>query len=156
VSEVLPQLSMVPAERPGQIWIDVADLLDKQLAGAVNALGYARARETSVAVCRLMNTLANQLHVPRETCREVAEGLMDGEFVCALGGEYELVATPGEIPAWTSTAVLPQNRFLLTQPPDDFTLPALTWFKGLRGDLRFEPAELTAHVEIDMAKSAVP
>ena len=57
---------------------------------------------------------------------------------------------------WTSTALAPQNRFLLTAPPEDFQLPALTWFKGLRGDLRLERRELPAHVEIDMAKSAVP
>jgi hypothetical protein len=156
VQEVLPQLAMQPAARTAQVWIEVADLTDKQLAGAVNAFGYGRARETSLAACRLMNTLANQLHVPREQCRVVAEQLMDGAFVCSLGGEYELVATPGELPVWTSTAVAPQNQFLLTAPPADFTLPALTWFKGMRGDLRLEPTELSAHVEIDMAKSAVP
>ena len=128
----------------------------KQLAGAVNALGYMRARETSVAACRLMNTLANQLHVPREQCRDVAERLMDGKFVCPLGGEYELVEVPGGQPMWTSTAIAPQNRFLLTAPPEDFQLPVLTWFKGLRGDVRLDDAELSAHVEIDMAKSAVP
>ena len=42
VREVLPQLAMEPAERPAQVWIDVADLTGKQLAGAVNALGYMR------------------------------------------------------------------------------------------------------------------
>lgn len=156
VQEVLPQLEMTPAERPAQAWLEVSDLTDKQLAGAVNALGYARSREASVAACRLMNTLANQLHVPREACREVAEELIDGKFVCPLGGEYSLVETPGEPSMWTSTAIAPQNRFLLTAAPDDFTLPALTWFKGFRGDLRLDPAELAAHVEIDMAKSAVP
>jgi hypothetical protein len=156
VQEVLPQLAMVPAERPAQAWVDVADLTGKQLASAVNALGYARCRETSVAACRLMNTLANQLRVPRAECRDVAQSLLDGTFVDPLGGEYVLAETPGEPPMWTSTAILPQNRFLLTAAPEDFTLPALTWFKGLRGDLRLEPAELAAHVEIDMAKSAMP
>jgi hypothetical protein len=156
VREVLPQLAMEPAPRPAQAWINMADLADKQLAGAVNALGYARSRDTTLAACRLMNTLANQLHVPRESCRDVAQQLMDGRFVCPLGGEYELVATPGEAPVWTSTALARQNRFLLTQAPDDFTLPALTWFKGLRGDLRLEADELTVHVDLDMAKSAVP
>ncbi len=156
VREVLPQLSMAPADRPAQIWIDVADLTGKDLAATVSALGYMRARETSVSACRLMNTLANQLHVPREACLDVAEGLVDGKFVCALGGEYELAELPGGPPAWISTAVAPQNHFLLTAPPEGFELPALTWFKGFRGDVRLEDAELAAHVEIDMAKSAVP
>jgi hypothetical protein len=96
------------------------------------------------------------LHVPRDQCRAVAEKLMGGQFVDPLGGEYVLTETPGEPPVWTSTAVLPQNRFLLTVAPGDFTLPALTWFQGLRGDLMLNDAELAAHVEIDMAKSAVP
>jgi hypothetical protein len=52
--------------------------------------------------------------------------------------------------------VAPQNRFLLTAPPEDFMLPVLTWFKGLRGDLRLEAGELAVHVEIDIAKSAMP
>ena len=155
VREVLPQLQLVPVE-PAQAWLEVANLTGTELAGTVSALGYMRARETSVAACRLMNTLANQLHVPRESCREVAEGLMDGRFVCALGGEYQLVEVPGGLPMWTSSALTPQNRFLLTQPPEDFQLPVLTWFQGLRGELRLEQNELAAHAEIDMAKSAVP
>jgi hypothetical protein len=156
VQEVLPQLEMTPAVRPAQVWVNVTDLTGKQLLTAVNALGYQRTRETSVAACRLMNSLANQLHVPREQCLGLAEQLMDGQFVCALGGEYQLVDVPGGLPTWTSTAIVPQNRFLLTEAPADFMLPALTWFKGLRGDLTLQETELSAHVEIDMAKSAVP
>jgi hypothetical protein len=156
INEVLPQLTMTPAARPSQAWVDVDNLSDKQLTPAVNALGYMRARETSIAACRLMNTLANQLHVPREACRETAERLMDGRFVCPLGGEYQVAEVPNGQPMWTSTALAPRNQFLLTEPPEDFTLPVLTWFQGLRGDLRLEPGELAAHAEIDMAKSAVP
>jgi hypothetical protein len=81
---------------------------------------------------------------------------MDGKFVCALGGEYKLVDVPGGQPMWTSTVVTPANQFLLAEPPADFQLPLLTWFKGLRGDLKLDDAELNSHVEIDMAKSAVP
>jgi hypothetical protein len=156
IREVLPQLQMVPVEQPAQLWVDVADLSNKQLTPAINALGYMRARETSVAASRLMNTLANQLNVPREDCRAVAESLMDGTFVCPLGGEYALVEVPGGEPMWTSTAIQPQNRFMLTTPPDDFTFALLSWFKGLRADARFDEKAISAHLEIDMAKSAIP
>jgi hypothetical protein len=156
VQEVLPQLEMTPAVRPAQVWANVTDLTGKQLLTAVNALGYQRTRETSVAASRLMNSLANQLHVPREQCLGLAEQLMGGQFVCALGGEYQLVEVPGGVPTWTSTAIAPQNRFLLTEAPADFMLPVLTWFKGLRGDLTMLDDELSAHIEVDMAKSAVP
>jgi hypothetical protein len=156
VREVLPQLQMVPTENPAQLWIDVADLSDKQLAATVNAFGYMRARETSVAASRLMNTLANQLNVPRAECQAVAETLMDGKFVCPLGGKYELVKVAGGEPMWTSSAIQPQNRFMLTAAPDDFQFALLTWFKGLRAEARLDKEAINAHVEIDMAKSAVP
>jgi hypothetical protein len=156
VREVLPQLQMVPVENPAQLWIDVADLSDKELAAAVNAFGYMRARETSVAASRLMNTLANQLNVPREECQTVAEKLMDGKFVCPLGGEYALVEVAGGEPMWTSSAIQPQNRFMLTAPPADFQFALLMWFKGLRAEGRLDKEAINAHVEIDMAKSAIP
>jgi hypothetical protein len=156
VEQVLPQLRMTPAAEPGQVWIDVAELAGTELSQTINALGYMRARETSVAACRLMNTLANQLHVPREECREVAERLMDGKFVCPLGGTYELTDVAGGAPMWTSNAIAPQNRFLMTAPPEDYELALLSWFRGLRAEARLEDDEIVGHVEIDMAKSAVP
>jgi hypothetical protein len=156
VQHVLPQLQMVPAEEPAQAWIEVADLTGSELSHSANAFGYMRARETTVAACRLMNTLANQLHVPRELGRETAEKLMDGTFVCPLGGEYELAEVDDGMPMWTSTALSPENRFLLTAPPEDFELPLLSWFRGLRAEARLEDDAITSHVEIDMAASAVP
>jgi hypothetical protein len=157
VREVLPQLQMVPVEQPAQFWLEVDDLTDKELAGAASALGYARARETCLAACRLMTTLAHELQVPPDKCRDVAERLMDGRFVCPLGGEYGLFKVSDSVSVWTSSALAPQNRFLLTEPPADFQLPLLGWFRGFRGEARLEGKnEIAAHVEIDMAASAVP
>jgi len=141
---------------PAQLWIDVADLSDKQLAGAVKAFGYMRARETSVAASRLMNTLANQFNVPRAECQSVAESLMDGKFNCPLGGKYELVEVAGGKPMWTSSAVQTQNRFMLTAATDGFQFPLLSWFKGLRAEASLDNEAIHAHIEIDMAKSAIP
>ncbi|HYO25578.1 MAG TPA: hypothetical protein VEQ85_11600 [Lacipirellulaceae bacterium] len=157
VDEVLPQLAVAPAPRPAQAWLEVDDLTGKDLAAAINAFGYMRTRETSVAASRLMNTLANQLHAPPDQCRAIAEELVDGTFLCPLGGEYQLEAVADGLPQWTSTAIAPANRFLLTEPPADFQLPLLTWFRGLRGDLVLEKGgRLAAHVEVDMARSATP
>lgn len=156
VQQVLPQLATVDAEAPAQAWVDVADLTGTELSHTANALGYARSREASVAACRLMNTLSNQLRVPRDQARDVAERLMDGRFVCPLGGKYELTDVEGGAAQWTSTAIALQNRFLLAAPPEDFQLALLTWFLGLRAEMRLDADELTAHVEVDMAKSAVP
>lgn len=156
IQQVLPQLALEPAERPAQVRLRIDDLTGKQLAATVNALGYMRARETSVAASRLMNTLANQLHVPPDACRALAERLVDGKFVCALGGKYQLVESQPGMQVWTSSALPPRNRFLLTEVPEDFQLPLLTWFRGLQGDLKLADGSLTVHLEIEMTADAVP
>ena len=156
VEEVLPQLHMEPAGRPAQVWLRVGDLTDKQLAETVSAFGYMRSRETSVAASRMMNSLANQFHIPRPQCRELAERLVDGAFVCPLGGEYELFAPEKDLEVWVSSALPPENRFLLTKVPEDFHLPLLNWFRGMRGDLCLEDNSLSAHLEVDMTSAAVP
>ena len=156
VDQVLPQLSMVPAERPGQIWLKVDDFSDKQLADTVNVLGYKRTRETSVAASRMMNSLANQFRIARPECRGLAERLVDGKFVCPLGGEYQLIVPERDLETWSSTALPPENRFLLTAVPEDFQLPLLEWFRGLRGELLLEEDSLSLQLEIEMTSAAVP
>ncbi|NOY29346.1 MAG: hypothetical protein GXP28_03965 [Planctomycetes bacterium] len=156
VEQVLPQLAFEPAERPAQIRLKIEDLTGKQLAQTVNAFGYKRARETSVAASRLMNALANQLQVPRDECRAFAERLVDGQFVCPLGGEYQLFAPDLGLETWASTALPTGNRHLLTEVPEDFQLPLLTWFRGLQGDLVLDEQSLRVHLEIKMTDAAVP
>jgi hypothetical protein len=151
VERVLPQLAIRPAERPAQVRVRIEDLTGKQITATVDALGYMRTREASVAACRLMNTLATQLHVPPAACLEVAEKLVDGSFVCPLGGDYQLVESKRCRPVWISTAISSANRFLLAAVPEDYQMPLLSWFRGLRGDLRVEDREIVLHLEIDMA-----
>ncbi len=156
VEEVLPQLALQPVEKPGQVWLHVEDLTGKKLAAMASTLGYMRARETSVAASRLMNNLANLLHVPRHECRALAERLVDGTFVCPLGGEYELFAPERSLEVWCSSALAPSNQFLLTEVPDDYQLPLLTWFRGLRGELGVVDDSLSVHLEVDLSAAAVP
>jgi hypothetical protein len=179
--EVGPQLAMVEAERPAQIRLHIDDLSDKQVATAVTGIGYMQARATSASGARFMNSLTTQLDVPAETAREVAEELVDGGFKCPLGGEYELIDATvdpfsrnaedrGEdLPApdgaatsatvarklWTSTAIAPENRFLLTEIPADYEMPLMTWLRGLSADMARGPDELTAHAELDMVHQDV-
>jgi hypothetical protein len=156
IEQVLPQLALEPALRSAQIRLRVESLVDKQLADTVNALGYMRTREASMAASRLLNTIANQLHVPRGDCRDVGEKLVDGKFICPLGGEYRLFEVAGGLPVWGSTGLTEANRFLLAEVPEDFQLPLLGWFRGLRGELRVTDQEMSAHLEVDMAAGAVP
>jgi hypothetical protein len=179
--EVGPQLATVEAERPAQIRLHIDDLSDKQVATAATGIGYMQARATSASGARFMNSLVTQLQVPPEQAREIAEELVDGEFKCPLGGDYELVDTtapqsgpdsePGannaeDLPApdasragarllWTSTAITPENRFLLTEIPADYEMPLMNWFRGLSADMARGPDELTAHAELDMVHQDV-
>ena len=89
-------------------------------------------------------------------CRALAERLGDGKFVCPLGGEYQLLAPERDLETWASSALPPENRFLLREVPEDFQLPLLNWFRGLRGDLRLDNDSLGVHLEIDMTSAAVP
>ena len=156
IQEVLPQLTLQPAERMGQLWLRLEDLTGTQMAENVNALGYMRTRETSAAGSRMMNSLANQLRVPRDQCREVAERLVDGTFVCPLGGEYQLYAPKRGLEVWISSALPVQNRFMLNEVPEDYRLPMLDWFRGLTGDLRLDEQALSVHLEIKMTEAALP
>jgi hypothetical protein len=152
LAEVGPQLALVEAEQPAQIRLWIDDLHDKQIATGVNGYGYSRARGASAAATRFMNSLTTQLHVPPEHARDVAEQLVGGHFECPLGGTYELVEsgersvsrdaqrsapadeklpTPGARRLWASTAVVPENRFLLTEIPADYEMPFMEWFRGL-------------------------
>jgi hypothetical protein len=154
--ELLPQLHVEQVERPASAWLDVADLRGTELSHTINALGYQRARETTVSACRLMNALSSQLHVPPERCREVGERLMDGRFVSALGGDYELKASDEGRSLWTSTATAEANQFLLTAPPADYELSALSWFRGLSLEANFADEAITGRASIEMSESAVP
>lgn len=156
VEQVLPQLATQPAERAAQVRVRLEDLTGTQMADNLSAFGYMRTRETSASGSRLMNSLANQLHVPRDMCREVAERLVDGEFVCPLGGEYQLYEPDRGLEVWVSSALPEQNQFLLTEIPEDYTLPFLNWFRGLNGDLCLDDQALRVHLEVEMTKAALP
>lgn len=156
VADVLPQLVRAEAERPAQARMTIRDLTGTELSKLVAAIGYKRARETSIAASRLMNSLTNQLHVPRPDCREMAERLIDGRLVCPLGGEYVLVEPPAGLPVWISSALSAENQFLFSSVPDDYQLPLLGWFRGAEGELLLGDEALAARLKIDMDQSAVP
>jgi len=147
LAEVTPQLRIEDAPRPAQVRLRVADLTDSQLSLAVNAYGYQRARQTSLGGARLMNTLAQQLHVPLSECREAGQQLLDAKFICSLGGDYE---QDDRVALWTSSAVSPRNRTMLTAVPGDYQFPLLEWFRGLDAELLATPDKLAVRSQIDI------
>ncbi len=176
--EVGSQLAMIDAEKPAQIRLFVDDLHDKQVADAVTAFGYSRARGASASGSRFMNSLTSQLHAPPQRAKELADDLVGGVFRCPLGGEYKLVdptqpvleaapaapnadttalaqedqpeADPAARLLWTSTATSPENRFLLTIIPADYTMPFMNWFRGMSAEVARVEDALTLHSELEM------
>ena len=53
---------------------------------------------------------------------------------------------------WASTATSPENKFLLTEIPADYTMPLMQWFRGLTLEVtRDDGADaISAHADLDM------
>jgi hypothetical protein len=136
-----------------------------------------RARDASASGARFMNSLTTHLHVPPAEARPLAEALVGGKFDCPLGGDYVLVDPNAPLPVsgegqpadeplpapegavasatvprrlWASTATTPENRFLFTEIPADYTMPLMNWFRGLDAQVARIDDELTLHAELDM------
>ena len=154
LEEVTPHLSIREAERPAQARLWVGDLSSAELATAINAFGYMRAYQTSVAGSRFINALSRQLHVPPADGLATAERLMRGRLVCALGGKYALEKHDGGLDIWNSTAHHERNRFLLTGVPEDYQFPLLSWFRGLRMELSLTGTVLAARAELDVQRDS--
>jgi hypothetical protein len=74
----------------------------------------------------------------------------DEETLPAPDGAAASAPVPAPRQLWASTATTPENRFLLTVIPDDYTMPLMNWFRGLDADVGRTNDELTLHAELDM------
>jgi hypothetical protein len=142
LERVGPQLKLVQAPREAQARFRMGDPSTARLAVALNELGYRRTYQTVLGNLRLLHVLAQQLRVPPDTTKQVAESLLDARMVCPLGGEYVYRAPVGETPHWTSTS--------LERTRDAFVAPPLNWLGGLQLDALAGADHLSGHVEVDM------
>jgi len=151
LASVTPDLRVVEAETPAQIRLHVGDLSQAKFRPWVSNLYYSRALEASAGNVRFLHALNQQLRVPMNECKEVAEDLLDADLLCALGGKYELVEDIGGTTGWQSTAWAGRS---LAGPPDDFQAPLLKWFRGIDAHLIKEGDRLTARAELDVQREA--
>lgn len=154
LAEVGPQLAIVEDPNPAQVRLSIGDIANGGVGNVVSQFGYTRARQASAAGSRFMNSLAVQLGVPIDQCRELAEELVDGKFVCPLGGQYVLIEPAEGLSRWVSTAVEGPNQFILTELPQDFHMPLLDWFRGGSAHLACIDDAMSIHVELDMVREA--
>jgi hypothetical protein len=154
LDDVSRQLAVVPAAHPAQLRLYVADLTQTQLQGFVRDLAAERALSVSYSNPRLLHTLSEQLRIPRQEARTAAEQLLDGQLVCPLGGEYELLREAGRSDRWVSSA---WSRVADDEP---YASPVLTWFRGVNADLTRTDEGVILRAELDMqrapAAAAVP
>lgn len=148
LAEVTPHLRVAEAEEPAQLRIHIGDLSQARIAGWINRTYYQRAAQASAGNVRLLHLLNQQLHVPLEECRRVAEELLDGKLRCPLGGQYELAERDGAR-FWRSSAEPPGGR---VEPPADYTAPMLEWFRGLDASLVRHEDCVLAHLDLDMQR----
>jgi hypothetical protein len=152
LERVASRLRLEEAERPAQLRLRLSDLSKSPLAPLANAWGYSRTRETSLGNIRLMQQIAQQLHIPGDAAKTAAEVLLDAKLVCPLGGQYVYRQPPGGVAFWTSTALEGTGRrsLLAAQVPEGYQAPPLNWFRGLDLDVALSDNALAAHIQLDM------
>jgi hypothetical protein len=152
LEEIAPQLRFEKAQRPAQVRLHVEDVSQARITPALNDLGFARTRETSLGNLRLLHALDQQLHVAPKACKDTAESMLDAKLICPLGGQYVLRDEQGESPGWTSTALRPveQAGLFRIRAPEGYQSPPLSWFRGLDLDAIMTEKSISAHAEVIM------
>lgn len=174
----IPQLATVPAKDPAQLRGKVNDLSNTQLASWINTTWYRRGLSVSRGNAFLMDAVHQQLRVPLEDAKGVAERLLDCTLQCPLGGEFESstfarsemnesqggLAADGigkrQSPAvgygasdgWRSTAWPEDANVKTAIPPPAYQAPWLTWFRGGEFHVTQLPDQLVLIAQLDLQK----
>jgi len=150
LANITPQLRVAEAETEAQLRLHVEDLSQSRIRPWITSLYYQRGLAGSAGNTRLLTQLNQQLGVPIEQAKDVAEDLLDAQLVCPLGGEYQLVEDiRGGARAWESTAWAKRN---LAATPEDFEPTLLQWFRGLDAQLNKDGDQIVARIELDMQR----
>ena len=78
---------------------------------------------------QLLDAVQQQLHVPTEEARSVAERLLDCHLECPLGGEYDRGGPAGK-EVWRSTLLPELVNAKTSIPPGSYQAPWLDWYRG--------------------------
>ena len=137
------QLHLEPTDDDAQLRVELGDLSRAKLSTWVNSLCFDRSWQSSLGNVRLLHALTQQFNIPDDQCLPVAESLVDGRLVCALGGEYSHRQLDG-LTVWSSTA--------WSQDPTAYRAPLLDWFRGLDARLLKESDRLIVHAELEIQR----
>jgi len=149
LADVTPRLRVQEGAEPAHIRVEVGDLSKAKLATWVNSVNYERARQASNGNLRLLQTLSQQLGVPKAESRKVAEELLDAKLLCSLGGEYEFKRYANGVEQWRSSKAPGSANYVL---PADYKAPLLVWFRGLQSTVIRHQDKLSVHAELDLQR----
>jgi hypothetical protein len=150
LADITSRLEIVRAERPAQLWVDVADVGASELSELINGIGYFRARQVTGGNVHFLQRMTTQLGVSPDRALVAAEDLLNARLICALGGEFKLEGPRGGQTAWTSTAWDESASRLITQVPRGFMAPPLDWFRGMQLDGSVTSEEVSAFAVVKM------
>ncbi len=148
LEDVSQQLGFVEEDDPAHVRVEVGDLSRSQFREWLNALGYERARQISVANAQFLGVLTQQLKVAPADALQVAQQLLAAQLICTLGGQYQLVSH-GAAEVWQSTAWPTEANY---EVPPDYVTPPLDWFRGLQARLVKYPDRLVLRAQVDLQR----
>lgn len=171
--KVAPQLKVVDDARKAQIRFDIRSLADTKMRKYFDAVAYASSYHVTHGNIYFMDRLINQLHIPTQNARDVAEQILYGKLVSPLGGTYELrnsyydyysyeqepsntndAVNPPAPPkedgkkVWTWTSDL--DNPVYNKVPGNYKCSFLDWFQGLHIDFSLDEQTLSTHIELEV------
>ena len=149
LGSVTDRLQIEDADDYAQLSVHVGDLSKSKVKPLVNTLFYDRALDVSAGNAKLLHILSQQMRLPLQDSRAVAEYLFDAKLVCSLGGEYELVEDARGGQHWQSTAWTKQTT---TQTPANYDAPIMSWLRQVDATLMKDDDQLMLRAAIDMQR----
>ena len=150
LEELKKSLKVTPSSRPAHVRLKVGDLASSEIKVWANTLNFRRSWQASIANVRLLNVLHQQFAIPIERAIDVAQGILDVDLVCSLGGQYKTIELPSGRTVWVSDA---WPRFDARVLPDQYVAPLLKWFRGLELEVVKEETQFKIHGIMDVQRT---
>jgi hypothetical protein len=154
---------VIPADDVAQGRLRVGNISDSKVAGWFNTLGFRQAAQATRGNLFLLDSIAQQLGLPPQEAKTVAQRLLDAKLQCTLGGEYQLEDGMWQSTRWPDDLLLAPGAqpstvgfdTLHTVPPKDYRAGWLEWFRGANLHLTQLPERLVVVGHLDMELMAI-
>lgn len=153
--ELEREIDLVPAKRPAQLRLNIADLEASNAGPGLRAYLYNEARRNTAGNLLFLDTLDQQLLVRGNKGLAAMKRILGAEASCALNGKYQYVHSEQGPGHWESTAGVADSTDRTVQPPpEDYRDPLLEWFHGLSLEFSIDENSISTHMELDIESDA--